>query len=131
MKVGSRYGVKTVIVSNGGIRPSRDPMVQTVTVPQGPDAADDWIVESATSGDVVITSDIPLASRCLGKGAVALRPNGKEFDQTNIGTALAMRELKQQVREANQSQTYNAAFTARDRSNFLQALDRVLSHATR
>ncbi|MEM1039455.1 MAG: YaiI/YqxD family protein [Pseudomonadota bacterium] len=131
LKVAARYGVKTLIVSNGGMRPSRDPLVQVVTVPHGADAADDWIVEDAMAGDVVITADIPLAARILDKQAHAIGPTGKAFTPDTIGMALAMRDLKQQIRESTQSQTRNRSFENRDRSNFLQALDRIVAQGLR
>ncbi len=126
LKVAERHGVVVNIVSNGGMRPSRDPMIKTVIVAKTPDAADDWIAENAQAGDIVITADIPLASRTLEIGGAALGPTGKQFTEAGIGMALAMRDLKQHLRESTQSQTFNAAFSARDRSSFLQALDRLV-----
>ncbi len=126
LKVAARYGLHTFIVSNGGMRPSRDPLVTVIAVPAGADIADDWIAERVETDDIVITSDIPLAKRVLDADGHALGPTGKAFDQTSIGMALAVRDLKQQLREANQSQTYNRSFTAQDRSAFLQTLDRLV-----
>ena len=126
LKVAARYQLPVKIVSNGGMRPSRDPMVETVAVAAGADAADDWIAERCGSGDVVITSDIPLAARILEAGGTPLGPTGKVFSEETIGMALAMRELKQHLRETTNSQTYNRGFEAKDRSNFLQALDRLV-----
>ena len=94
-------------------------------VPQGADAADDWIVDHAGAGDIVVTSDIPLASRALEKGAHVLGPTGKPFTTASIGMALAMRELNQHLRETGESKGYNREFTGRDKSNFLQALDEL------
>lgn len=125
-RVAARYGVPVKIVSNGGMRPSRDPMVETVVVAAGADVADDWIVDHCEQRDIVITSDIPLAARILERDGVPLGPTGKVFTHDTIGMALAMRELKQQIREANQTQTYNRAFDKRDKSNFLQSLDRLV-----
>ncbi len=79
LKVAERYQVPVTIVSNGGLRPSRDPMIQHVIVPHGADAADDWIAEHISAGELVITADIPLASRCLEKDAQALGPTGRFF----------------------------------------------------
>ncbi|MEN0040594.1 MAG: YaiI/YqxD family protein [Pseudomonadota bacterium] len=126
LKVAGRYGLQTFIVSNGGMRPSRDPLVKVVVVPEGADAADDWIVEQAQAGDIAITADIPLAARLLEKQAQPLGPTGKPFTEQTIGMALAVREIKQHQREATQTQTRNAGFTPRDRSNFLQALDKLV-----
>ncbi|MEM9733902.1 MAG: YaiI/YqxD family protein [Pseudomonadota bacterium] len=131
LKVAARYGLHTFIVSNGGMRPSRDPLVTTITVPDGPDVADDWIAERARDGDIVITADIPLAARVLERKAHALGPNGRLFTKDTIGMALAMRQLKQDIREATQTQTRHAPFSARDRSQFLQALDQIASKVTR
>ncbi|MEL6751276.1 MAG: DUF188 domain-containing protein [Pseudomonadota bacterium] len=109
------------------MRPNPDPLVQIVTVSSGADAADDWIAERSSDADVVVTADIPLAARCLENRSMVLGPTGKAFDEQTIGMALAVRELKQNLREANQSQTYNRSFTKQDRSTFLQALDRALT----
>ena len=123
VRVAERHGLAVTFVANFGLRPSRDPMIRNVMVPQGADAADDWIVENAASNDLVVTSDIPLAGRALKKGAVVLGPTGKPFTEQSIGMALAMRELNQHLRETGESKGYNAGFTARDRSSFLQAFD--------
>jgi len=127
VRVGERYGVVVVIVSNGGLRPSRDPMIQHVIVPHGADAADDWIAEHIGIGDVAVTADIPLAQRCLDKKARVLGPTGRPFTDENIGMAIAMRGLKQDLRESGEIKGYNPGFTKADRSNFLQALDRLLA----
>ncbi len=126
IKVAERRNLKVFQVADGGLRPSRDPLVENVIVAQGADAADDWIAENITQDDICVTSDIPLAKRCLDNCAVAIKPNGKLFDEANIGMAMAMRDLKQHIRESQQTQTYNASFTKADRSNFLQALDRLI-----
>ena len=129
IRVAERNNLKVIQVADGGLRPSRDPMVQNVIVTQGADAADDWIADNITPKDICITNDIPLAKRCLENGAIALKPNGKLFDEANIGMALAMRDLKQHIRESQQTQTFNAPFTKVDRSNFLQALDRLIQQS--
>lgn len=131
VRVATRHGLKVTFVANFGLRPSRDPMIENVVVPQGPDAADDWIAERAGPGDIVITADIPLASRSLEKGATALGPTGKPFTRDSIGMALAMRELNQHLRETGESRGLNAAFTPKDRSAFLQALDEAVTRAKR
>jgi len=122
-KVAERLGLVITIVSNGGIRPSRDPMVQVVVVPAGADAADDWIVEHAKANDIVLTSDIPLASRAIDKGCHVLGFTGKPFTPASIGMALAMRDLKQHLRETGEISGHNASFRPADRSAFLSALD--------
>ena len=131
LRVAARHGLKVTMVANRGLRPSRDPMVAHVMVPQGADAADDWIVEHVAAGDIVVTTDIPLASRSLARGAVVLGPSGRPFTPDSIGMALAMRELNQHLRETGESRGLNAGFTAKDRSAFLQALDEVVVRAKR
>jgi uncharacterized protein YaiI (UPF0178 family) len=122
-RIADRHDLIAHIVSNGGIRPSANPRIRHVTVAEGADAADDWIVERIESFDLVVTADIPLASRCLKKNASVLGPTGKLFTEQSIGMALGMRDLKRHLREATGHQTYNASFTKRDRSQFLGALE--------
>jgi hypothetical protein len=123
-RVAERHGLKVVIVSNGGLRPSRHPLVRHVTVAAGADLADDWIVENAGDGDIVVTADIPLADRALKKGARALGPAGKPFTADGIGTALGMRDLQRHLRELSPGgQTHHAGFSKQDRSRFLNALE--------
>jgi hypothetical protein len=129
-RVAERHKLVVHIVSNGGIRPSQHPLVKTVIVPEGADAADDWIADRITDADICITADIPLASRCLKKGATVLRHNGKAFDEASIGMALGMRDLHKHLRETGQ-QTFNAGFTKQDRSNFLNALETAIQSAKR
>ncbi|MBE7185998.1 MAG: YaiI/YqxD family protein [Methylobacterium mesophilicum] len=129
LRVAERVGIVVVMVSNGGLRPSRDPMVRHVVVSKGADAADDWIVENAVGGDVVITADVPLAARTVEKGCLVLGPTGRPFTPETIGMAVAMRDLKQHLRETGESRGLNPSFSAKDRSNFLQALDRTVRRA--
>jgi uncharacterized protein YaiI (UPF0178 family) len=131
MRVAGRHGLMLTFVANFGLRPSRDPMIRNIVVPQGADAADDWIVEHVTAGDIVVTADIPLARRALEKGGVVLGPTGRPFTPDSIGMALAMRELNQHLRETGESRGLNAAYTTRDRSAFLQALDEAVVKAKR
>lgn len=131
VRVATRHGLKVTFVANFGLRPSRDPMIEHVMVPQGPDIADDWIADRAEDGDIVITSDIPLARRALDKGAAVLGPTGRPFTTESIGMALAMRELNQHLRETGESRGINAGFTPKDRSAFLQALDEAVVRAKR
>lgn len=130
-RVAERHGLVITYVANFGLRPSRDPMVRNVMVPQGADAADDWIVENSAPGDLVVTADIPLASRILTKGGAAIGPTGKLFTTDSIGMALAMRDLNQHLRETGESRGFNAAFSAKDRSNFLQQFDALVQRAKR
>ena len=122
-KVAGRHNLHVHVVSNGGIRPRHHPLIHTIVVPEGADAADNWIADHIQAGDIAITADIPLAARCLARGARVLRPNGERFTKDNIGTALGMRELHRHLREVTGNQTYNAGFTPRDRSRFLAALE--------
>lgn len=131
LRVAERHGLAVVFVSNGGIRPSRDPLVRTVVVSQGADAADDWIVEAAVANDIVVTADIPLARRALDKGCHVIGPTGRAFTEATIGMALAMREINQHRRETGESRGFNASFTSRDRSAFLSALEVMVQNARR
>jgi uncharacterized protein len=132
-RVATRLQVKMVLVSNGGIRPSANPWVESVFVPDGLDAADDWIAERAGPGDVVVTGDIPLAARCVAAGAKVLKHNGEELTAANIGMVLATRDLMTEIRSANPLHQGGGGkgFTAQDRSRFLERLDRVLRAAGR
>ncbi len=129
LRVAERHGLEVTFVANSGLRPSRDPMVKNVIVSGAFDAADDWIAERAGPGDVVVTADVPLAGRCVGAGAFVTGPTGRVLDQTNIGMATAMRDLGQHLRETGESKGYNAAFSQRDRSQFLETLDRLCRRA--
>ncbi len=122
-KVAERHGLITTFVANGGLRPSRDPQIRTVIVPSGPDEADDWIVDNIMQNDIAVTADIPLAQRVVAKGALVLKPNGKVFSPDNIGMAVAMRDLKHDLRETGAITTHNPTFSGRDRSQFLSAMD--------
>jgi len=130
-KVAARHGLVVTFVSNGGLRPSRDPMVRHVVVAKSADAADDWIVENTRMNDIVVTADIPLAARTVALGAHVLGPTGRPFTPETIGMAVAMRDLKQHLRETGESKGYNAGFSARDRSAFLSALDQMVRRALR
>jgi uncharacterized protein YaiI (UPF0178 family) len=129
VKVAERHGLVVTFVSNGGLRPSRDPMIRNVVVSKGADAADDWIVDNAQANDVAITADIPLAARLVERDVHVLGPTGRPFTPESIGMAVAMRDLKQHLRETGESKGYNAGFTPRDRSTFLSALDQTVRRA--
>jgi hypothetical protein len=126
-KVAARHSLAVTIVSNGGLRPSANPLLRHITVAEGPDAADDWIVDHIKPGDIAITADIPLAARCLDKGAKVLGPTGKPFTPEGIGMALGMRELSRHLREVSGGQTYNAGFGKQDRSRFLSELENCIA----
>ncbi|MDX1742681.1 MAG: YaiI/YqxD family protein [Ruegeria sp.] len=127
-RVATRHKVPMALVSNGGLRPSPNPLVQVVVVSEGADEADKWIAERCGDGDVVITSDIPLAAKCVEAGARVLRPNGEAFTAANIGQQLAMRDLMADLRAANPLGTGGGGkpFGKADRSRFLDALEREL-----
>lgn len=133
-RVATRHKVKVFVVSNGGIRPSMNPLVETVVVPDGPDVADMWIADRAGVGDVVITADIPLAAKCIEGGAQVLKHDGDRFTQANIGQILAMRDLMADLRAANplnQGGGGGKGFTKADRSRFLSALETELRKAAK
>lgn len=126
-RVGTRHGTRMVVVSNGGLRPSAHPLIETVIVAQGPDEADKWIAERAGPGDVVVTADIPLAAKCVAAGAQVLRPTGEPLTADNIGNVLATRDLMADLRAADPFlQGRGGGFTKADRTRFLDALERVL-----
>lgn len=129
-KVTLRHGLRLFIVSNGGLRPSQHPLVETVIVPDGPDVADMWIAERAGKGDVVVTGDIPLAAKCIENGALVLKHNGEALNPGNIGNILATRDLMSDIRAANPfHQGGGKSFTKSDRSRFLEALENTLRKA--
>jgi uncharacterized protein len=131
LRVATRHEVIVHMVSNSWMRLDASPLIQRVVVAEGPDAADDWIAERIKPGDIAITADIPLASRCLKAGAKVVGPTGKPFDEGSIGMALAMRELQSHLRETGESRGFNPEFTAKDRSRFLGALENAVQAAKR
>jgi uncharacterized protein len=131
IKVAARHQLQVVIVANTGLKPSRDPMVKMVQVSGKFDAADDWIVENSRSNDIAITADMPLAAQLVTKGVHTLSHAGRVFTEANIGMALGMRNLNQELREAQVISGHNRSFTPRDRSNFLQALESAVQLAKR
>ena len=129
-RVARRYGLKVYVVANAYIAvPLREPLIERVVVEAGPDVADDWIAEHAGPLDIVVTSDIPLAGRCLAAGAQALRPTGKPFDTASIGMALAAREVAEHLRSFGQATSGPPPFAPADRSRFLQALNGAVVRA--
>ncbi len=132
-RVAARFKIGVFVVSNGSrpIRPVTDPTIRMIIVPEGADAADDWIAERITAADVCITADIPLASRCLSNGARAVAPNGKHWTQDNIGSALAGREIGRHLREMGVMTGGGASFSKSDRSRFLVALDTAVTASLR
>ncbi|HRN84676.1 MAG TPA: YaiI/YqxD family protein [Hyphomicrobium sp.] len=131
LRVAARHDLEIAFVSNAWMRLPEGPNVHRVIVAEGADAADDWIAERIGKGDIAVTADIPLASRCLKAGAQAIGPTGKPFTDASIGMALAMRDLKQHLRETGESRGFNASFTPKDRSRFLEALELAVQRAKR
>ncbi|MFN8177503.1 MAG: YaiI/YqxD family protein [bacterium] len=125
-RVAKRHGLTVHVVANSWMRVPVDPDVRAVVVKGDFDAADDWIVEHVGPDDIVISTDIPLASRCLPKGALVLRPNGRPFTEDNIGDALASRELLSQLRDLGEVSGGPAPFGPKDRSVFLQRLEETV-----
>ena len=132
-RVATRLNLPVLVVSNGSrpIRPPGLPNVQMVTVGGAPDEADDWIAERIGPADVCVTADIPLASRCLTRGALALSHTGHIWTPDNIGSALAGREVARHLREIGAPGGGHPPLTKTDRSRFLSALDTVVQAALR
>lgn len=130
-RVADRHGLKTVLVSDGGIRPSPHPLIKVVTVARGADAADDWIADAIEADDICVTNDIPLAARCLKKDARAIRPNGEPFTQAGIGMTLATRDLMHGLRETGAITGGPKPFSKADRSAFLNRFETMVQAAKR
>ncbi len=129
-KVATRHRVQMYVVSNGGLRPSQNALVETIIVADGPDVADMWIADRCGPGDVVVTGDIPLAAKCVEAGAEVLKHNGEALTSANIGNVLATRDLMADLRAADPfRQGGGKGFTRADRSRFLDALERSLRKA--
>lgn len=129
-RVGTRHKLKMYVVSNGGIRPSSNPYLEMVVVPDGPDVADMWIADRATTGDVVVTGDIPLAAKCIENGALVIKHNGEALTQANIGNVLATRDLMADMRAADPfRQGGGKPFSKADRARFLDGLERMVRKA--
>lgn len=131
-KVATRHGIRLLMVCNGGLRPSANPLVEVVFVPDGPDEADMWIAERAGHGDVVITGDIPLAAKAVEAGARVLKHDGEALTPANIGNVLATRDLMADIRAADPfRQGGGRPFGKADRARFLDALERAVQAAKR
>ena len=129
-RVATRHGMRMILVSNGGIRPSANPLVESVFVAAGPDEADKWIAEACGPGDVVVTGDIPLAAKCVAAGAKVVKHNGEELNGANIGNVLATRDLMQDLRSADPFRPGGGRpFSKAARSRFLEVLERVVRQA--
>jgi len=131
IRVGERHGVNIIFVSNSWMRLPEGDLIERVVVPEGPDEADNWIAERAAVGDVVITADVPLASRCVNAGAQVLSPNGKPFREDAMGMRLAIRDLNTHLREIGEIRESGPGFTKQDRSRFLNQLETIMRAAKR
>lgn len=126
----TRHSMAMVLVSNGGIRPSPNPLVSSIFVEDGPDMADKWIADHCGPGDVVVTADIPLAAKCVAAGARVVKHNGEELSRANIGNVLATRDLMADIRSADPFHMGGGRpFSKADRSRFLEVLERVVRAA--
>lgn len=125
-RVADRFELEVTLVTNSWMRVPQRSRIHLEVVGDGFDEADDWIVEQCGDGDIVITADIPLAGRCLTKGAEVLSPSGKRFTEDSIGQTLATRNLLAELRGAGEITGGPAPLTQRDRSDFLQKLDAVI-----
>jgi hypothetical protein len=130
-RVAERYGLKVYVVANSFMNVPRSDMIERVIVSEGPDVADDWIVERAGATDIVVTADIPLAGRCVKKGATVIGPTGKPFDDDSIGMALATRDLLTGLRSAGATTRGPPPLTRQDISRFLSALDLAVTRLQR
>ncbi len=131
VRVAERHGFAVKMVSNAWMRLPESALVERVLVPEGPDKADDWIADRAGRGDIVVTADIPLAARCLKAGALVMGPRGVPFREDGIGMALAMRDLKAELRESGTIRDGGPAFAKADRSRFLNAMETMARAAKR
>lgn len=130
-RVAERHRIKVYVVANSYLNVPREPWIERVTVSDGFDAADDWIAERARRGSIVITADIPLASRCIKAGAEVIGPTGRPFTEASIGMALATRDMMEDLRASGLVSGGPAPFSPRDRSAFLQALDLAIQRLKR
>jgi uncharacterized protein YaiI (UPF0178 family) len=130
-RVAARHGVRVRVVANRPILVPREAFVERIVVGAGPDAADDWIADHADARSIVVSADIPLASRCIGVGAQVIAPDGRAFDTASIGMALATRNLMDHLRATGETTGGPKPFSPRDRSAFLGALDRAVTRLKR
>ena len=130
-RVAERYGLKVYVVANSFMAVPRHELIERVIVPEGPDIADDWIVERAGANDIVITADIPLAGRCVRNKATVIGPTGKPFTDDSIGMALATRDLLTDLRSAGATTRGPPPLSRQDLSRFLSALDLAITRLQR
>ena len=128
-RIATRHDLITYLVCNGGIRPSRNPLLKLVIVNQASDAADNWIIDQIGKTDICVTNDIPLAEHCLKKGALAIKTNGMRFTDDNIGMALATRDIMGKIRESGEVTSGPPPFSKLDRSKFLNQMETMVRSA--
>jgi uncharacterized protein YaiI (UPF0178 family) len=129
-RVARRHGLRVAVVANDPLRVPADPLIELVVRP-GFGAADDWIAGEAGPCDIVVTADTPLAARCLARGARVLDPKGRPFTDNDIGAALALRELREELRQGGAVTGGPSPMTPKDRSRFLSKLDEAASAVRR
>jgi uncharacterized protein YaiI (UPF0178 family) len=129
-RVAKRYALPVRVVANSPLRVPADPLVELV-VRTGFGAADDWIAEQAGPGDIAVTADVPLAARCVAKGALVLDPKGHPLTEHNVGEAVALRDLREELRQGGTMTGGPAPMTAKDRSRFLSKLDELVNAVRR
>jgi uncharacterized protein len=130
-RVAVRNGLKVFVVANSPIQVPRGADIERIVVGADADAADDWIAEGAGPAAIVVTSDVPLASRCVKAGAEVIAPNGRRFSESSVGMALATRDLMDHLRSIGEATSGPKSFSPRDRSNFLSALDNAVTRLKR
>ena len=130
-RIATRHDLITYIVCNGGIRPSRNPLIKLVVVNQESDAADNWITDRIAKADICVTNDIPLAKRCIKKGALVIKPNGMRFTDDNIGMAIATRDIMGMIRESGEMTSGPPPFSKLDRSKFLNQMETIVRSASK
>ena len=128
-RIAIRHNLVTYLVCDGGIRPSMNPLIKIIFVNQGADAADDWIVDNIERANICVTNDIPLAGRCLKRGAFVIKPNGDIYNSDNIGMALAIRKIMEEKRETGEMMHGPAPFNKMDRSKFLNQMEMIVQKA--
>ncbi|HLN24900.1 MAG TPA: YaiI/YqxD family protein [Patescibacteria group bacterium] len=131
LRVAERHNLPVTFAGNSWMRGFDHPLVEQVVASQGMDEADDRIVERIEAGDIVITADIPLAARCVEKGARGIDPRGKHYDSASIGMALAVRDLMTELRDTGVVTGGASAYGKQDRSRFLDGLERLIQAVRR
>lgn len=126
-RVATRNKLEVFLVSNGGVRPSLNPFIQSIFVSADADAADKWIVDNGHVSDLVITADIILADNCIKKGMLVLKPNGEELNQANIGNSLSLRDFSSDLRASNPFyQGSGKTFSKQDKIRFIDSLEKII-----